>query len=761
MAPIANNKLMVSMYKSFSTNLGDKDFIEIIQDIKDEKYQSDISSIRYALHKELQSEADNIKSKLPAFTTSATFGKSRTKDNIKSYSQMLCLDYDYVPIEKLSVLIFHVNTCEYTLASFISPSGKGLKVFVKINSDAEQHSVAYQQVADFYQKLSGFEADAKCKDITRLCFVSSDSACYLDESSKVFKVTEEKIIPPTEIKARPKKQSPKEIPTDTILDKCLKFTEEKEQYYQGNRNNFIHLFASNANRFGILQDETLNFCITNFDLDEAEITASIKSAYKLQSAQFAKYADYANRADTVKTFVKPEVEKHQADEEDYLLNTPTIPQSVYDALPYILKKGAEAFTEQRERDTFLTTALGIISGCLPNVTGEYHGRTVYPQLYVFVLAPAASGKGAMQSSKELAKKYQDEVLKNSIEKKKEYDNKLEEVKNINKYKKKGEQMEEFPEKPPFKVVFIPANTSIAKIIEHLQVNEGPGIICETEADTLGTALKADWGGYSDVLRKAFHNECISSSKKTNNEYIEINNPQLAVALSGTPKQVYNIIKSAEDGLFSRFIFYQFKTNSKWLDPSPFGGRINLTDHFAKLSITVYEMTLFLNESKTKIHLTEQQWAKFNPIFEEYLNNISAFVSDEAQSVVKRLGLILYRICMILTTLRKFEAKIQTTDVTCCDEDFEVALQLVDVYLKHSILMYEKLPKQEVENTPFKSGQNKRLFFEALPDRFLRKEAIQIATKFNMAERTVSKFLKDCLGKYLEQPEYGVYKKLKF
>jgi len=53
--------------------------------------------------------------------------------------------------------------------------------------------------------------------------------------------------------------------------------------------------------------------------------------------------------------------RHEAiDDENYLLNTPTIPQSVYDNLPPILKQGAEAFTEPRERDTFLTGALAIL-----------------------------------------------------------------------------------------------------------------------------------------------------------------------------------------------------------------------------------------------------------------------------------------------------------------------------------------------------------------------------------------------------------------
>jgi hypothetical protein len=396
---------------------------------------------------------------------------------------------------------------------------------------------------------------------------------------------------------------------------------------------------------------------------------------------------------------------------------------------------------------------------MPNVSGVYGRRTVYPHLFCFILAPAASGKGALQSSKELADKYHSEILKNSNEQKKEYNKKLEAIKHAKRFKKKEDtSQEEIPEEPPFKVVFIPANTSNAKIIQHLQNNDGTGIICETEADTLGQTFKNDWGSYSDLLRKAFHHEKISISRKTNNEYFEINNPQLAVALSGTPKQVFNIISSAEDGLFSRFLFYIFKSESKWIDPSPFGNQINLTEHFAKLSNAVYEMVLFLQNGKTVIHLTEEQWNKFNPTFEKYLHQISTFISEDAQSVVKRLGIILYRFCMIFTTIRKYQAQEYVTDIQCLDEDFDSALALIEVYLQHSIIMFNNLPKQE-EQGAFKSGENKKQFFDALPKRFTRKEAIELAKSFNMAERTVGNLLKNCLGSHLIQPEYGVYEKL--
>ena len=165
----------VSIYKNFKTNLGDKNILEVLNEIKSDKYYSDIQSIRYALHKGEEKTADEIKSSLLSFTTSGTFGESRTKTNIESYSQILGLDFDHIPVAEINNLVTLINSCEYTFASFISPSGEGLKVFIKTNSNAEQHSTAYNQVANFYKELSGYDFDAKCKDITRLCFVSCDT----------------------------------------------------------------------------------------------------------------------------------------------------------------------------------------------------------------------------------------------------------------------------------------------------------------------------------------------------------------------------------------------------------------------------------------------------------------------------------------------------------------------------------------------------------------------------------------------------------
>ena len=744
---------MVSTYKNFKTKLEDNSIFNILQDIKNGKYESEINSIRYAMQSGKEKQADELKSELLAFTTSGTFDKQRKTEFLKTYSQIINLDFDHIPIEELESLVAKINDCKFTLASFISPRGEGIKVFIKINSNAEKHAIAYNQVANFYKTLTGFDFDPKCKDITRLCFVSYDPNTFLNEKATIFDVIEE--VKTTNVKVE--NQIAQNLSTDELLDKCLKFTEQKEQYHNGNRNNFIHLFASNSNRFGIYEADTLDFCTTNFDLDEKEIKNAVNSAYKNQSADFAKFANFANLQTDETVTKKDSVLKPVIEEEDYLKTTPIIPQSVYDNLPPILFESCTVFKGAREKDVFLTGALAILSGCLPNVCGLYSGSVVYPSLFSFILAPAASGKGALKFAKALADKYHSTQLEESKEARKIYEENLAAYKML-KSKGKLEENQGMPQEPKFKVVYIPANTSNAKIIQHLDWNEGKGIICETEADTLGQTFKNDWGSYSDMLRKSFHHEKISVSRKTDAEFVEVNEPQLSVALSGTPKQVFNIIASAEDGLFSRFIFYVFKTDAVWLDPSPKGNPVNLTDYFNKQSKQVFKMVEFFERDSMTLQLTEEQWDKFNPIFSSYLVQISTFVSDDAQSVVKRLGIILFRLCMIFTAIRKFETNDHHKEIYCSDIDFGTALALIKTYLQHSIIMFENLPKQG-EQGPFKSGANKKLFYDALPNEFQRKEAIETAMNFNIKERTADSFLKACLGKYLIKSDTGLYKKI--
>lgn len=72
-------------------------------------------------------------------------------------------------------------------------------------------------------------------------------------------------------------------------------------------------------------------------------------------------------------------------------------------------------------------------------------------------------------------------------------------------------------------------------------------------------------------------------------------------------------------------------------------------------------------------------------------------------------------------------------------------------------MFHNLPKQN-ENAVFRLGNNKRKFFDALPNDFKRAEAIELGNKYNLSTRSVDNLHRDLTGKYLSQPQYGCYSK---
>ena len=117
-----------------------------------------------------------------------------------------------------------------------------------------------------------------------------------------------------------------------------------------------------------------------------------------------------------------------------------------------------------------------------------------------------------------------------------------------KQKKKGEACSEEPQRPPFKMLFIPATTSYTRMQMQMQDNGPQGsIIFDTEAQTLSTANHLDCGNFDDMLRKAFEHENIDSSYKANGLIpIYIRHPKLALLLTGTPGQIDGLLSSYEN-----------------------------------------------------------------------------------------------------------------------------------------------------------------------------------------------------------------------
>ena len=89
-----------------------------------------------------------------------------------------------------------------------------------------------------------------------------------------------------------------------------------------------------------------------------------------------------------------------------------IRSQIYSKLPKELQLLTEDF-KGREKDIVLLSTLGVLSNCLPNIWGYYDGDVVYPQLYIMIIAPAASGKGVMNYSRVLIEPIHDKIFNDS------------------------------------------------------------------------------------------------------------------------------------------------------------------------------------------------------------------------------------------------------------------------------------------------------------------------------------------------------------
>lgn len=272
--------MVVSIFKNFNEVVQNQKITEVLDDIKNGTYKNVITYLRKSLADNKMEAYERAKKSLPAFTPSASFKGGRKPEFITAYTQIVVLDIDKLSAEQLTNAKALANQNEYTLASFTSPSGNGLKVLVKVNSDQSQHKEAFLKLQNYYEELLALPIDKSGKDITRLCFISNDPELYFNENAIVFPVIEKIQSCHPELVEGPlssKIETPQSY--DAVYEHCVRFTEKKESYIEGNRNNFVHQLACNLNRKGIPLAIAMGYILADYNYDAAEVMASVNSAY--------------------------------------------------------------------------------------------------------------------------------------------------------------------------------------------------------------------------------------------------------------------------------------------------------------------------------------------------------------------------------------------------------------------------------------------------------------------------------------------------
>jgi hypothetical protein len=714
--------IRTTFYENFSDKGSEVNLVDVLNSIKNGEFKDEIDELRYNKNDEIR--FGELKKQLPHITPSGTFTDRRRSKNLCQYNGIMVLDIDKVE-KDANIVRNTAEKIEYSFAAFISPSGSGVKILVKTNATPENHNLVFDSLADFYENKMEVAIDRSGKDISRACFVSYDPDLSINPDSSIF------AIPVTSQMA-----NFSEVTTtsdlESIFNNVLNFTTNIDTYESGNRNNFIYKLANNLNRAGVNKGDAVSLISSKFsepDISQ-EIPYTVSSAYSnvdehaFFGPEYFSSASFASLAPIAKSKMGH--------------GTPLIPDIVYEHLPIFLQECTSVFDVPRERDIFFTGALPILSGCFMNVEGLYDERSFSSNLYSFIIAPPASGKGVLNYARQLGE--------------------VNHSKRKSDYNQHSSSSDDGGKKP--KGFFIPANSSSSAIIRMLIGNCEQGTICETEADTLSATLAQDWGGFDDLLRKAFQHEPVSSSRvdKDSDDVIlrEINHPRLSICLTGTPSQVSALLKSTENGLFSRFLFYSFQNDGMPVFKDVFTNKRNgnLIDFFSKKSQELFESSLEIAKiGKINFYLNKLQCDKFQAHFDSKLKQFHEQYGKETNAIVYRFGLIAFRIAMILSIFRSIDERKLSDEITCLDDDFESCLMLSNTYLDHSIAVFQTLPGIKVQN------HNPLNFLNFLPTEFSYAEAEKIGKVYcNISSRSVCTYLKDLVeNKVLMHPKkYGNY-----
>ena len=439
---------------------------------------------------------------------------------------------------------------------------------------------------------------------------------------------------------------------------------------------------------------------------------------------------------------------------------PMFPQDIYPALPSLLKRATDLMLTEQEKSLVLIGGIVTLSSALLPLRTVYFGKTIYPNLYLFVPGPAGAGKGKLDFCMSLVKPIHKELLTRWNTAKEEYRKEYAHFKR----QKKGENIDP-PAKPPIQLLRIPANSSSTAFAQAMADN-GNLLIFETEGDTIVNTFNSDFGDYSDSFRKAFAHESFGYLRRGDDgEEREIESPRLSTVLSGTPEQVKSLIRDAENGLLSRFMFFCINSTPSWLDGfESYGGDTPLEETFDALGEEFTAFTKILeSKQQVRFRLSFPQIGKFNDFFAAEKEKMQDLNGDRYSASSHRLAWCFLRIAMVLTALRMMDSRVISENVECSDEDFETTMAIIRVISVHNDYIFNVLDKERPEGIAVAdsySSATRRTILSALPGYFTTDDMKAIAAKVGKSPRTIRRQVARAIeAGEIAQVKHGEYRKL--
>ena len=776
---------LCSFYFSvFDEHAVDMTLEEFVKLLRGERWKVQVEEYQRLKASGRETEAKKLKRKLAALVIAGRCDGSHAETNLKQWSGDAMLDVDKCN-GRVSEFLQVLKDTPWVKAAWRSVSYDGLKLVVRVEAESvDEYRMAYALVAWHVAQLLAFPCDMSCKNPTRPCFASYDPEAFFRPDTEVFPwrrfVTEHpdrvgEILAELKVKT-PASASKPPVAASGMLHTFFNEFLEQNPFVDGKKNEFLLKLGRIARYKGVGEEELARLKtlaverLAGMGCAAGDIPPRIDSGYR--------YADMNKGPETPvfrahkaqgspMRYSEPnegeeeaELEKLEADK--LRREVPCLPDELFDRLPDFLKRGLTHVRNKRERDILLLSMITNISGCLPGVRMNYGGMVYSADLYLVALAGSGRGKGVMQLAAILPaaiQEYYDELNRKD---EREYRQKLLKwnlEERLAAQEKRVPDLDQCPEMPVERILKVAPNISKSQLILALEAGGAVGLVMNaSELDMISSAMHQEYGKHDDVMRAASQHEEVSSYFKTDHRLVVVSDPHLALCASGTPAQLHKFISSLENGMYSRVAFYVGQAHWEYKSANPGKDRLDMRAYFKGMGEELLRMFIFLSGSPTEVVFTEEQWKEHTERFRTYLREVVAEDDDSPGAIVLRHGLMMSRIAMVLTALRKCEPQWNTSEWECSDEDFHTAMQIVDVLLEHSLLLSTSMDDTAGRIRPVKAFFKLRPVLKKMPREFTYSELMAAANEAGLPTASVKRYLLRLVYYQIVEKEDGKYRK---
>lgn len=776
---------LCSFYFSvFDEHAVDMTLEEFVKLLRGERWKVQVEEYQHLKASGRETEAKKLKRKLAALVIAGRCDGSHAETNLKQWSGDAMLDVDKCN-GRVSEFLQVLKDTPWVKAAWRSVSYDGLKLVVRVEAESvDEYRLAYALVAWHVAQLLAFPCDMSCKNPTRPCFASYDPEAFFRPDTEVFPwrrfVTEHpdrvgEILAELKVKT-PAGASGLPVAASGMLHTFFNEFLEQNPFVDGKKNEFLLKLGRIARYKGVGEEELARLKtlaverLAGMGCAAGDIPPRIDSGYR--------YADMnkgpetpASRAHKAQGSPMRYSEPNEGEEEAELekleadklrREVPCLPDELFDRLPDFLKRGLTHVRNKRERDILLLSMITNISGCLPGVRMNYGGMVYSADLYLVALAGSGRGKGVMQLAAILPaaiQEYYDELNRKD---EREYRQKLLKwnlEERLAAQEKRVPDLDQCPEMPVERILKVAPNISKSQLILALEAGGAVGLVMNaSELDMISSAMHQEYGKHDDVMRAASQHEEVSSYFKTDHRLVVVSDPHLALCASGTPAQLHKFISSLENGMYSRVAFYVGQAHWEYKSANPGKARLDMRAYFKGMGEELLRMFIFLSGSPTEVVFTEEQWKEHTERFRTYLREVVAEDDDSPGAIVLRHGLMMSRIAMVLTALRKCEPQWNTSEWKCSDEDFHTAMQIVDVLLEHSLLLSTSMDDTAGRIRPVKAFFKLRPVLKKMPREFTYSELMAAANEAGLPTASVKRYLLRLVYYQIVEKEDGKYRK---